>query len=210
MGPGPHGVRVASLEDPHGGDSTPERPHESGFWPRMFCRVERALLEVRGPCVPWASCAAQATAAALLASCGSSLARWSRLSTAWAARGLMPCERWWACALTLAAVARVSHLASAVRKSSSCDARGGRSAVGAVGRRRAGARSRWGAVAVGWGWGAAGARQWARRRARLGRERVWHGESRGRAHERGARGSGRVWQLTTGPNPNPNPNPKPD
>ena len=157
MGPGPHGVRVASLEDPHGGDSTPERPHESGFWPRMFCRVERALLEVRGPCVPWASCAAQATAAALLASCGSSLARWSRLSTAWAARGLMPCERWWACALTLAAVARVSHLASAVRKSSSCDARGGRSAVGAVGRRRAGARSRWGGAGarLGWGWGAA-------------------------------------------------------
>ena len=157
MGPGPHGVRVASLEDPHGGDSTPERPHESGFWPRMFCRVERALLEVRGPCVPWASCAAQATAAALLASCGSSLARWSRLSTAWAARGLMPCERWWACALTLAAVARVSHLASAVRKSSSCDARGGRSAVGAVGRGRAGARSRWGGAGarLGRGWGAA-------------------------------------------------------
>ena len=162
MGPGPHGVRVASLEDPHGGDSTPARPHESGFWPRMFCRVERALLEVRGPCVPWASCAAQATAAALLASCGSSLARWSRLSTAWAARGLMPCERWWACALTLAAVARVSHLASAVRKSSSCDARGGRSAVGAVGRRRAGARSRWGGAGarLGRGSGRGGERGW--------------------------------------------------
>ena len=186
MGPGPHGVRVASLEDPHGGDSTPERPHESGFWPRMFCRVERALLEVRGPCVPWASCAAQATAAALLASCGSSLARWSRLSTAWAARGLMPCERWWACALTLAAVARVSHLASAVRKSSSCDARGGRSAVGAVGRGGGGARSRWGAVAVGWGWGAAGAR--LGRGSGRGGERGWGANVSGTASQ----GAGRT------------------
>eukprot|EP00964_Phaeocystis_antarctica_P151186 scaffold118738_cov69-Phaeocystis_antarctica.AAC.3 len=122
MGPGPHGVRVASREDPHGGDSTPARPHESEFWPRMFCRVERALLEVRGPCcdVPFARCVAHATAAALLASCGSSLVR---LSSTWAARGLKPCGRWRACALTLAALARVSHLASAVRNSSSCDAR---------------------------------------------------------------------------------------
>ena len=60
---------------------------------------------------------------------------------------------------------------------------------------RSGARSGAGAVARGgarWGWGAAGARQWvrqwARRRVRLGRERVWHGESRGRAHERGGAG----------------------
>ena len=124
MGPGPHA---------DGGDSTPARPHESGFWPRMFCRVERALLEVRIPCrVGWARCAAHAVAAAFEGSCGSSLAG---SSTALHMRG--------GTAFTLAPLARVSHLASAVRNSSSCDAM-----RGAVGRGEAG----WG----GSGWGGGG------------------------------------------------------
>ena len=44
IGPGPHGMRAASRDEPHGGDSTPARPHESGCWPKMFWRVARALL----------------------------------------------------------------------------------------------------------------------------------------------------------------------
>jgi hypothetical protein len=156
IGPGPHGVRAASREDPHGG-STIACPHESGFWPRMFCRDGRALLEVRGSCGGGASCAARGAAAALLASCGSSC-----------------CERCSARALTLAAVARVSHLASAVRKSSSCDARWG-----------AGSGARWarsGAAGLGRGSGRGGGRGWGAAVSDTA------GLGAGRTHKRGARG----------------------